>query len=239
MSTPNQTRRLQFADEFVDAYLVENVCDCAVENGIVINLDQSPMAIGGPIPSVVPPWKSTVLHGGVVTSAKRMAVVCVRRETNLGGLVLQKDWEWFGNRLAKFPRTSPLYISRYDDIGTVSIDPFAFANQRKEAVNPSTFGIRLNLWWAPAATDCSMHNEHEFLEIHTQIFGQGRIQKFLGRAEQQPYEEISMAPGYTHDPFVHLSDAGTLEYPWHRYFSDSDCVWLAIEFHPQSVANAN
>jgi GH35 family endo-1,4-beta-xylanase len=39
-------------------------------------------------------------------------------------------------------------------------------------------------------------------------------------------------PGYTPDPFVRLAPSGTPEYPWHRYFSDSDAIWLAIELHP-------
>jgi hypothetical protein len=39
-------------------------------------------------------------------------------------------------------------------------------------------------------------------------------------------------PGYTPDPFVRLAPSGTPEYPWRRYFSDSDAIWLAIELHP-------
>ncbi|MDN7846967.1 hypothetical protein QZM05_28640 [Burkholderia multivorans] len=238
MSIRNQQRRLQFADEFVDARLVEQVEDLTVDDGIVVNLDPAPMIVGGPVPSVVPPWKSTMLRNGTIASANRIAIIHVLRTTNLGGLTLQGEWDWFGNRLAKFPRTSPLYISRYDEIGSTYVDPIAFANQRTAPGETSAFRMRLNLWWAPADTDCSMHNEHPFLEIHTQIFGHGRIQKFLERDEQSLYEEISMAPGYTHDPFLHLESNGTPTYPWHRYYSDTDCIWLAIEFHPQTASAA-
>jgi hypothetical protein len=232
MSKPNQQRDLHFSDDFIEAYLVENVRDFVVEDGIVINLDPTPMTVGGRVASVVPPWKSTRLHEAKIASANRIAVIRVRNATNLGGLSLQNNWEWFGNRLEKFPRTSPLYISRYDRVGTVSLNPLSFTNQQKTAAGRAEYDIRLNLWWAPTGTDCSMHNEHPFLEIHTQIHGCGRIQKFHDRDETTLYEEITMAPGYTHDPFVHLNEAGVPEYPWHRYFSDSDCVWLAIEFHP-------
>jgi hypothetical protein len=233
MSQHNQKRSLHFSDDFIEAYLVENVKDFLVEDGVVINLDSAPMIIGGPVTSVVPAWKSTTLRRGSIVSASRVAVVRVRDTTNLGGLVLQEGWDWFGNRLAKYPRNSPLYISRYDEIGHITVDPLKFTNQRDTASGPtSNYTVRLNLWWAPAGTDCSMHNEHPFLEIHTQIHGAGRIQKFIERDPASLYQEIHMAPGYTHDPFVHLGAAGTPEYPWHRYFSDSDCVWLAIEPHP-------
>jgi hypothetical protein len=189
------------------------------------------MCIGGPVPSVVPGWKSTELFDAVIVKAARVAVFRVRSEVNLGGLVFG-EWDWFGNRFAKFPRTTPLYISRYDEIGGVELDPFAFANQRREAIDLRRYGIRLNLWWAPANTDCYLHNEHPFLEIHTQIYGTGRIQTFLERDDTTLYKQIHMSPGYTHDPFTHVDQDGNPTYPWHRYWSDSDAIWLAIEFHP-------
>ena len=232
MADANQRRTLQFSDSFVEAYLVEQAQDFTVEEGIVINLGPAPLRVGGEVPSVVPPWKSTTLRHGRIASGDRFAVVRVRDETNLGGLALGKEWEWFGNRLAKFPRTAPLYISRYDEIGHVEVDPFQFTNQRATSGATSSYRVRLNLWWAPGGTDCYMHNEHPFLEIHTQVHGSGRIQKFRERDAQTLYEQITMAPGYTHDPFVHLKSTGAPEYPWHRYYSDSDCIWLAIELHP-------
>ncbi|EJT86081.1 hypothetical protein PPS11_02009 [Pseudomonas putida S11] len=69
-------------------------------------------------------------------------------------------------------------------------------------------------------------------KIHTQIHGVGRIQKFTERDENTLYEHIVMSPGYTHDPFARIEEDGLPTYPWHRYYSDSDCIWLAIEFHP-------
>ena len=229
----NQMRPLAFSDPFVESYLVENVRDFTVESGIAINLDSDPMQIGGPVASVVPAWKSTTLRNGRIAAAKRVAVIGVRNETNLGGIVFGK-WDWFGNRFAKFPRTTPLYISAYDEIGEVGFDPFVFTNQRTAPLDVRQFGIRLNLWWSPTGTDCYMHNEHPFIEIHTQIHGTARIQKFRERDEKTLYEQIFLAPGYTHDPFAHLGPSGAPMYPWHRYFSDSDCIWLAIEFHPKS-----
>src|SRR6266403_5577698 len=93
----NHVRPLAFSDPFVDAYLVENARDFTVEDGVTVNLDGEPMQIGGVVPSVVPPWKSTTLRNGCITVAQRVAVIRVRNETNLGGIVFGK-WDWFGNR---------------------------------------------------------------------------------------------------------------------------------------------
>lgn len=232
MSNKNRRRDLEFSDDFVEAYLVEDLHDFEVDDGVVINLHDSPMLVGESVPSVVPPWKSTMLRKGVITSARRVAVVRARTSINLGGIPLGEGWDWFGNRFAKFPRTAPLYISRYDEIGEMEVDPLVFTNQSSTPHALRSYRMRLNLWWSPTGTDCYMHNEHPFLEIHTQIFGSGRIQKFQERNEATLYEEITMAPGYTHDPFVRVTPSGSPEYPWHRYFSDSDAIWLAIELHP-------
>lgn len=231
MVAPNTKRELEFSDQFVECYYVENVQNFTVENGIVVNLSNETAVIGGEITNVIPAWKSVMLRGGVIANAERIAVFNVRSETNLGGIPFG-EWDWFGDRFAKFPRTTPLYISRYDTVSEISADPFVFANQRKDNLDVRKYSLRLNLWWSPANTDCYMHNEHPFIEIHTQIYGRGRIQKCLTRDEDTLYEEITMAPGYTHDPFAHIAEDGLPVYPWHRYWSDTDAIWLAIELHP-------
>jgi hypothetical protein len=91
------------------------------------------------------------------------------------------------------------------------------------------------LWWSPSNTDCYTHNEHPFLEIHTQIHGFGRIQKFASSDHQTKSQEIYMSPGRTHDPFCFVDSDRNPLYPWHRYLSDSDAIWLAIEFHPVTL----
>lgn len=227
----NMARPLAFSDQFVQAQMVENAVDFAVDSGVVINLSHEPLIVADTVPSVVPAWKSTILRNGVIAKAERAVIIDVRNNTNIGGIVFG-DWDWFGNRFAKFPRTTPLYISKYDTVGEVRADPFVFSNGRKDVRDADRYSMRLNLWWAPAETDCYIHNEHPFLEIHTQIFGTGRIQLFRERSDKSLYREITMAPGYTHDPFVNVTQQRAWEYPWHRYYSDSDAIWLAIELHP-------
>jgi hypothetical protein len=233
VSEINKVRTLSFAGPFVNAYLVENVRQFPA-TGNVINLSNSPLVIEDSVPTVVPAWKSTVFQQGVIASAERVAIVDVPSSTDIGGIAFDEGWDWFGNRLAKFPRRTPLYISAYDWIGSVKANPFLFSNTDGQREEADEYNIRLNLWWSPANTDCFIHNEHPFLEIHTQIFGRGRIQFFRDRDEATLHREISMAPGYTHDPFVHVTGKRQWSYPWHRYFSDADAIWLAIELHPAS-----
>lgn len=227
----NNERELEFADRWVSAKLVENVQNY-VATGTVVNLSHNPLVLGGDVQTVIPPWKSAKLQSAVIDQAERIAILNVPTATNIGGLTFG-EWVWFGDRFAKFPRTTPLYISRYDSIGETTANPFSFSNTLSGVVESDEYTIRLNLWWSPAETDCFIHNEHPFLEIHTQIFGNGRIQIFKENDPSTLYREIIMVPGLTHDPFVKVTGKRDWEYPWHRYWSDTDCIWLAIELHPK------
>jgi len=91
--------------------------------------------------------------------------------------------------------------------------------------------LRLNLWFCPGKTDCVIHTGHPFLEVHTQIYGTGRMQKFRKRDAATLYEDVVMSPGVTHDPFMKVASSTEWVYPWHRYYADTDCIWLAIELH--------
>lgn len=227
----NLVRDLSFADQFISATLVENASDYPVEDGVVVNLSASPMVTGTFDPAIVPAWKSTVLTGGTIKSAERVAIIKVRQATNLGG-VMFRGWDWLGNRIKSFPRDTPLFISSQDEIGTVELDPRVFTNEGSEHVARQTFTIKLNLWWSPGNTDCFIHNEHPFLETHTQIHGIGRMQKFKERDPHSLYEDVVMPIGYSHDPFCRVAGPNQWAYPWHRYYANTDSVWLAVELHP-------
>ena len=228
----NNTRALAFADDFIDAVLVEAPQDFLVADAVVVNLSPGSMVTGDEHPAIVPAWKSTWLKNGKIVKGQRAALLRVKRETNLGGCVF-RGWEWLGSRIRSFPRDTPLYISTFDHIGTVRTDPFVFTNERSEPQQEQDFEMRLNLWWSPSNTDCFIHNEHPFLEVHTQIYGLGRMQKFRQRDENTIYEDVPMAIGYSHDPFCRVTGPNQWTYPWHRYYADTDSVWLAIELHPK------
>jgi hypothetical protein len=228
----NQTRPLAFADHLIKAELIEQAVNYTT-TGTVVNLSNTRMVVAGDVQGTIPPWKSTILKGATIASAERAVVIGVPEATNLGGLVFG-DWDWFGNRMPEFPRTTPLYISPYDIVGEVTLNPYEFANTRSDIDYTDTYDIRLNLWWAPAKTDAGIHNQHAFLEIHTQIFGLGRIQIYRENDVTTQYREITTAPGDTHDPIVRVTGDREFSYPWHRGWTDTDAIWMAIELHPKA-----
>jgi len=233
MNEENRSRPLSFDGKYVRAHLVENVRDYAA-HGVVTNLSNQAMIVDGDVPGVIPPWKSTIVRGGRIVGAERISIVDVADPTNLGGVMFD-GWDWFGNRMADFPRTTPLYISRHDIVGEVTLNPWRFSNHPEPLDETERYDIQLNLWWAPARTDAGIHNTHTFLEIHTQIFGLGRIQIFRDQAGAELYREISTAPGDTHDPILRVTGRRNYIYPWHRGWTDEDCIWMAIELHPKQA----
>jgi hypothetical protein len=232
MIQENRNRLLSFDGKYIRGQLVENVKDFPA-NGVITNLSNEVMIVSGDIPGVIPPWKSTILRDGSIARASRISIVDVPDPTNLGGVAFD-GWDWFGNRMAEFPRTTPLYISKLDIVGDVKLNPWHFSNHPEPRTDVVHYDIQLNLWWAPAKTDAVIHNTHHFLEIHTQIFGLGRIQIFKDQAGTELYREISTAPGDTHDPIVRVAGALNYTYPWHRGWTDEDCIWMAIELHPRA-----
>jgi hypothetical protein len=225
-------RDLAFADDFISAVLVEQPRGFHVDDAVVVNLSPKPMHTGGDVPAIVPAWKSTVLKGASILESERAAVLRMNKITNLGGVGL-RGWDWLGNRIRSFPRDTPLYISAQDTVGEVTTDPCAFTNENPTGAAFQTFTLKLNLWWSPGSTDCFIHNEHPFLEVHTQIHGLGRMQKFRQRDEASIYEDVLMPVGFTHDPFCRVIAPNNWQYPWHRYYADTDSVWLAVELHPR------
>lgn len=233
MSKKVFTRRdLSFANETIRAELYTDVQGLMVDDGIVVNLDVEPLLTGGgDVPGIVPGLRSTWLHGGEIIKARRCAVIGIRNQENLGRLMFH-GWKWLGSLIESFPRDTPLFMSPQDEIGIIKADPCTISLQGQVKHSPAEFRVKLNLWWAPEDTDCFIHNKHSFLEVHSQIYGRGRMQKFRERDSATLYENVLMQPGFTHDPFCRVTDDGEFRYPWHRYYADTSSIWLAIELHP-------
>jgi hypothetical protein len=232
MSESNHRRPLSFSNDWIESVLVSNVREMTVEDAIVVNLSTSALHYKvGENHETILPWKSTILRQCTIESGDRITLLRVRQRTNIGGVALK--WEWYGHRTPQFPRSTPLYISSQDDIGDVQLDPISvFTQQTAGSASPGRYRLKLNLWFTPEETDCGIHTGHRFLEVHTQIFGTGHMQKFRENSADTLYEDVLMPPGFTHDPFFSVATDRTFKYPWHRYYADTDCIWMAVELHP-------
>jgi hypothetical protein len=232
MSESNQQRPLSFSIDWIEGVLASSAREMPVEDAIVVNLSTSALRyrVGGNH-GTIHPWKSTILRHCTIESGERAALLHVRQRTNIGGVAL--GWEWYGHRNPQFSRATPLYISSQDDIGDVELDPIsAFAHQNAGSPSPRRYRLKLNLWYTPEETDCGIHTGHQFLEVHTQILGTGHMQKFRENNADTLYEDVLMPPGFTHDPFFSVAADRSFSYPWHRYYADTDCIWMAVELHP-------
>lgn len=85
--------------------------------------------------------------------------------------------------------------------------------------------LEFNFWYCKENFSCRIHQAHDFFEIHTQILGKGEMQKFFQNDENTIYYRDILSPGQTHKPFFDTN----CSYPWHRYYSNSKCIWLAVE----------
>ena len=224
-------RNLSFASSSLDATVIDGPTEYQLTDAsIVVNLSPSPLAVQGDAAGVIAPWNSTILRNATVEVRDRIAVLKIRKPNEIAGECLS-SWKKLGDVIENYPKTTPLYISSQDTVGETAFDPALYAQKQFEGPNSRRFEIRLNLWWCAAKTNCGIHRVHGFLEFHTQVSGKGRMQKFRNEHEDSLYEDVGLLPGASHGPFFTVNGR-EWTYPWHRYFGDSECIWMAIEFHP-------
>ncbi|WP_455597177.1 hypothetical protein [Cloacibacillus porcorum] len=86
---------------------------------------------------------------------------------------------------------------------------------------------RINFCYAEPMSPSGRHQIHvpDFDEVHAQILGFGKMQKFTENDDATFYQEVIMAPGIVHDKFYDK----TGYYPWHQYHSITDCIYMPIE----------
>ena len=71
------------------------------------------------------------------------------------------------------------------------------------------------------------HRDHDrdFDEVHAQIRGFGKMQKFEENDVSTFYQESFLAPGIVHEKFYDSQG----RYPWHQYHSITPCIYMPIE----------
>jgi hypothetical protein len=238
-------RQLNFSGPHIDAKYVEQVTDYVIQNPtVVINPHTTPAYVDEPPSNIIPPWSSTILKDTRIKQAQGLILLEMRESTNPGDIILEPGWDLYGNIVGKtpapasngdlpYPKNTPLWRSPQDSIGLIEFDPSVFLKQPAFLKGNVSFEIKVNLWFAPEHTHCFIHNKHDFLEIHAQVSGHGRMQKFKAQDYGTLYEDLHMGTGYTTSvPFCSIQAGPQFIYPWHQYYADTDCVWLAIEYHP-------
>ncbi|MEV6205225.1 hypothetical protein AB0M64_35445 [Streptomyces sp. NPDC051771] len=243
MNTPAATtttteRELSFGTPQLRATLVRDAEDYLIEGRtMVVNPSMTAVTVAETPRKTIPALTSTVLADTRIERADTLILLRPgREEVGEASLVDAPGWGHLADLLGDqggFPRDTPLYRSPQDEIGTVVFDAAHLLGERETAVSLREFTVRANLWFAPAGTDCVIHNEHDFIEVHTQVQGLGRMQRFRDRDHASLYQDVLMSPGYTTpDPFCAIGPQCTYHYPYHQYHADTDCVWLAVEYHP-------
>jgi hypothetical protein len=248
VAVKNQAKRLSFSERHLQVELVEEVEDYWItERTVVVNPSMKKVIIDHYPEKSIMPLSSTILTGIGIKSADSLVLVRVIEPENLGAIISKPGWQLYENIVTpehvnhnnvtctnrtSLPKDTPLWRSSQDNIGMVKFDPYFITGQSNASKEVKKFLVKVNLWFATANTDCFIHNTHNFIEVHTQIYGHGRMQKFKERDAGAIYEDIPMGEGYTTPtPFCSITDDYKLVYPWHRYYADTDCLWLAIEYH--------
>jgi hypothetical protein len=233
----NTQKTIKFSEKYLKTTWLRTVHNYHIQNRtIVVNLGNKKAHIAAPPEKCLLPRTSTILKDVSIKDGDSLLLIEIVDETNIGGIVLDSLWNLLGE-LMDFPKDVPLWKSPQYDLGTVKFDPYfvtGLSDKAKDS-NIKEYKVKVNLWFAPAKTNCAIHNKHmvpDFLEVHTQIYGIGRMQKFHANNFDTIYQDVIMSPGETHIPFASVGEDGQFVYPWHQYYSDTDCIWMANEFHP-------
>lgn len=217
---------LAFDSPMAPSRLLRDVDEYPIdERTVIVNIGTSDAFTGQSQLAPLPPLSSTILASGTITGEFLIAVTLTEASDQEQAA---RDLGWFD---FYGPDKPVLLKSPQQTVGTVSLDRRAVLHQASTDPTPRPFTVKANLWFSPAGTDCGIHNEHHFIEVHTQISGYGRMQKFASKDHGALYEDQLLSPGTTNPiPFC-IEDAGEFIYPWHQYRADTDCVWLALEYH--------
>ncbi|WP_144157364.1 hypothetical protein [Paraburkholderia sp. BCC1885] len=238
---PCEWRPLAFSSDLLRASVTLGSGQISLEGrAIVVNAGGKAAGVFGWRPERVAPMSSTQLRDVRIDAPPNLLLLAPStgmRATDISGA---PNWTQF--RSGGHPVN--LWSSSRDTIGDVLLDvgPLCEAGNGNAGAKPwwKRFRVTVNLWFAPAGTNCLIHRDHSFIEIHSQIVGMGHMQKFRWQSDTSLYEDIALAPGATTElPFCVLNDEGIPAYPWHQYFAESDCIWLAIEYHPLTEKNEN
>lgn len=91
--------------------------------------------------------------------------------------------------------------------------------------------VEFNLFHVDPGTDVGLHSPHPYNEVHTQLVGHGKMQKYRDNDFSTLYMEEILAPGMTHESY--RDSAGG--YPWHQYQSITESIYIYINQYDQGI----
>ena len=226
-----QKTSLDFRTGGISATILSAVVEHRITGrAIVVNLGPAEAFVHGDHNTACPPLQSVMVVDAQI-SGSHLAVFEIIDNPSVIAADARAKWCDFyrsNGAVGDFPE---LLRSPRFNVGRIALDKSAMLRQPELPAGESEFDVFLNLWFSPAGTACGIHNEHDFLEVHTQLTGHGRMQKFRSKTAETLYEEYLLSAAVT-NPATFCNANGTrFEYPWHQYFADTDCVWLAVEYH--------
>lgn len=202
-------QRLDFASPFFDVSYVECEREFFIDKkSLVFNFSRSESLFVKGIP--VLPLKGTVVMNVAVNCLSRALVVW-----DYDRCAAERDF-WRGMK-AQWP-------SIYQVSGFERHRGIPYYKSKQVTVGGDT---RINFCYAEPMSPSGRHQTHvpDFDEVHGQILGFGKMQKFTEDSDDTFYQEVIMAPGIIHDRFYDAEG----RYPWHQYCSITDCVYMPIE----------
>ena len=200
-------KELSFSEPFLRVEYLENVNNIKIsEECVLINLDYMPLNL-----------ENTILERFESGVFQKVNISIINKALLIYPFDSVFKYDTFPHSKLLMDKWSHVYdIFPYDNLKEVKL-----WRSPKERIG----NVEYNLWYAPEKTHCAIHNEHDFVEIHTQIYGIGYMQKFRKNNYASLYQTIGMLPGASHKRFCN----DKLEYPWHQYLSETDCIWLVME----------
>jgi hypothetical protein len=199
---------LNFSNNFFKTEYLENVLNLNIASyGILVNLDEKPLIIDKPGSLIK--YKSYLLKNWEVKNNIAKAILIsfdydpARKNSELNKFCLES---WDNNK------------KRYPD------DPSKWNYKILRSPIEKINNLEFNCWYLPKETASSIHIEHPFKEIHTQLYGLGIMNKFKEQNYETLYQRMYMPPGFTHDFFFDKD----VKYPWHQYEAVTDSIWMAI-----------
>lgn len=226
-------RKLEaLSNEFVESYFIGTANHIVFDRRtIVVNLGSCCAKLDGFGHNFLLSGQSTVLEDSTLASGTDIFVVEIKNQFFEKRVVETNGWERFSEEVS-------LWRSPQENLGAVSFCPSLLTCCSANKCISRKVELRTNFWFAEQGTPCGIHRDHDFAELHTQIIGLGSMQKFHSEDSKTHYEEVCLASGNTHRPFMKTKENG-FEYPWHQYYAYTDCLWLALEFYSVEESKEN